>query len=237
MSGDEEGLQELETRVAEALESYRERAVELSKARRLWARRLEGRVAADLRELAFGKAVFEVQQRHRRKESSSLVIAGEPVEFGEQGLDQVVFMFSPNPGEELRPLAKVASGGELSRLYLAVQLAARGDQEEAANTTTLVFDEVDAGISGAEAAVLGSKLRRLAAGGQVLAVTHLPQVASQADCHYKVSKLVDRGRTRTHIERLQDDGRVEEVARMLAGSEITELSLSHARELIVGANA
>jgi DNA repair protein RecN (Recombination protein N) len=148
----------------------------------------------------------------------------------------VVFLFSPNPGEELRPLARVASGGELSRLYLAVQLAARGGA--GAEGTTLVFDEVDAGISGAEAATLGVRLRRLGAGGgQVLAVTHLPQVASQADVHFKVSKEVREGRTRTRLVRLGEDGRVEEVARMLAGSEITELSLSHARELIVGANA
>ncbi|MEM1206954.1 MAG: hypothetical protein AAGN66_27220, partial [Acidobacteriota bacterium] len=139
----------------------------------------------------------------------------------------------PNPGEEAGPLAKVASGGELSRLYLAVQLASRGDDGAAAGAT-LVFDEVDTGIGGAEAAELGAKVRRLARGGQVFAVTHLPQVASQADTHFKVKKDVQGGRTRTAVDRLSADGRVEEIARMLAGSKITELSLSHARELITG---
>lgn len=236
LSGDESSLLALQAEVSAALTSLRERALELSKARRRWARALERRVTADLRELALGKAVFEVKLHTRRRATSPLLVAGEPVEFNEQGLDQVVFMFSPNPGEELRPLAKVASGGELSRLYLAVQLAARGDDPAASAPITLVFDEVDTGISGAEAAVLGSKLRRLAVGGQVLAVTHLPQVASQGDVHFKVSKLVESGRTRTRIEKLREGARVEEVARMLAGSEITELSLSHARELIVGPN-
>ncbi len=237
LSGDESSLAELEARARDALSTVREGALELSKARRGWARTLERRVTDHLRELSLGKAVFEVELRTRRKESSPLRIAGEPVEFNALGIDQVVYQFTPNPGEELRPLAKVASGGELSRLYLAVQLAAGGDRESEGPPVTLVFDEVDAGISGAEAAVLGAKLRRLAAGGQVLAVTHLPQVASQADVHYKVSKVVESGRTRTRIEELREEGRVEEVARMLAGSEITELSLSHARELIVGANA
>jgi DNA repair protein RecN (Recombination protein N) len=156
----------------------------------------------------------------------------------------------------------VASGGELSRLYLAVQLSSRSAADAADGThakgkiqapapegavngrsagPTLVFDEVDAGISGAEAAVLGAKLRRLAGaashipGGQVLAVTHLPQVASHADVHFRVRKHVADGRTRTQVERLGDSGRVDEVARMLAGSEVTELSRTHAQELIAGA--
>ena len=100
-----------------------------------------------------------------------------------------------------------------------------------------MFDEVDAGVGGAEAAVLGGKLKSLARGGQILAVTHLPQVASCADLHFKIQKQVRKGRTYTRLRRLEDDGRVEEVARMLAGSEVTELSRSHARELIVGAEA
>ena len=143
----------------------------------------------------------------------------------------MVFLFAPNPGEEPRPLARIASGGELSRLFLALQLAAKSEGSEA----TLVFDEVDAGIGGAEAAALGKKLQRLASGGQILAVTHLPQVASAADHHYRVAKKVTGGRTRVAVEALDTSGRTEEVARMLAGSKVTDLSLSHARELISGA--
>lgn len=226
-------LEELERQAAEALTIYREVAEKLSVARRQWAGILIERVEKELVDLALDKARFEVALEPRRRSSSPLEIAGEAVEIGERGYDQVVFMFSPNPGEELRPLAKVASGGELSRLYLAVQLAVQ-DSGSGVIPVTLVFDEVDSGISGAEAALLGGKLRRLAQGGQVLAVTHLPQVASQADIHFKVSKKVRQGRTHTELERLEATGRIEEVARMLAGSEVTELSLSHARELIAG---
>lgn len=234
LESDEATLEEIEEEVAEALETYREAAVELSKARRAWAKRLGRRVEEDLKELAFDKARFAVLCETRAKSSSPLLVGGEPVEFGELGVDHVIFMFSPNPGEELRPLARVASGGELSRLYLAVQLAARGEGGPG-SSATLVFDEVDAGISGAEAATLGRKLRRLARGGQILCVTHLPQVASCADVHFKVKKEVRDGRTFTAVDHLESDRQVEEVARMLAGSELTELSLSHARELIAGA--
>src|SRR6185295_8078735 len=109
----------------------------------------------------------------------------------------------------------------------------RGEAEKA--NPTLVFDEVDTGIGGAEAAALGAKLQRLARKGQILAVTHLPQVASHADVHFRVSKQVDGGRTSVRVEALDGATRVEEVARMLAGKKITDLSLSHARELIAGA--
>ena len=118
------------------------------------------------------------------------MIDGEEVDFGREGIDQVVFLFAPNPGEPPRPLARIASGGELSRIHLALQLASRGEAEKA--HPTLVFDEVDTGIGGAEAAALGAKLQRLAKGGQILAVTHLPQVASYGDLHFKVSKTGGR---------------------------------------------
>ena len=161
------------------------------------------------------------------------MIENEEIDFGRDGIDQVVFLFAPNPGEPPRPLARIASGGELSRIHLALQLASRGEAEKA--RPTLVFDEVDTGIGGAEAAALGAKLQRLAKGGQILAVTHLPQVASHADLHFKVSKRVDGGRTSVQVEELDAGARVEEVARMLAGKKVTETSLSHARELIDGA--
>ncbi|MCP4656577.1 MAG: DNA repair protein RecN [bacterium] len=235
LEGDESARAELDAQVGEALDAFKAAATELSQGRRRWAELLGKRVLRDLRELAFDKARFTVWLERRKRSSSPLVIAAEPVEFSELGFDQVVFAFSPNPGEELRPLAKAASGGELSRLYLAVQLAARAEGRTA-SSTALVFDEVDVGIGGAQAAALGGKLRRLAQGGQILAVTHLPQVASYADRHFKVHKQVRKGRTYTEVDLLSGELRAEEVARMLAGSEITELSLSHARELI-GAGA
>ncbi len=233
LESDESALEELQAEVGRTLEVYRQAAGELSAARRDWGERLAAGVKKELRDLALGKARFVVRLERRKRAGSPLEVTGEGVEFSELGYDQVVYQFSPNPGEEPRPLAKVASGGELSRLYLAVQLAARGRRR--GGSTTLVFDEVDAGVGGAEAAELGAKLKRLARQGQILAVTHLPQVASFADRHFKVHKRVMKGRTRTAIEPLGDDARVEEIARMLAGTEVTELSRSHARELIVEA--
>ncbi len=238
LSGDEHSREALDKELGEAFAAYREAATKLSTARRRWAGKLEQAVRGELAELALERARFAVTLECRRRAGSRLQIDGVETEFGEHGYDQVVYRFSPNPGEDLRPLAKVASGGELSRLYLAVQLASRGTSgvsAAAATSSTMVFDEVDAGVGGAEAAALGSKLRRLAQGGQILAVTHLPQVASCADLHYKASKVVRGGRTHTELLHLDDQVRAAEIARMLGGSEVTELSLQHARELIAGA--
>ncbi len=219
LEGDDADRDELEARVAAALAEYNEVALALSRAREAWGKALVERIETELKDLGLARARLAVGLERRSP--------------GREGSDQVVFLFAPNPGEEPRPLARIASGGELSRIHLALQLAAHGETEEA--RPTLVFDEVDTGIGGAEAAALGKKLQRLAHGGQILAVTHLPQVASHADLHFKVSKHVDGGRTRVRVEELAAAPRVEEVARMLAGQEVTRLSLSHAQELIAGA--
>lgn len=233
LEGDAENKEELEARVAAALQEYRDAALALSKARERWGKALVERIEGELKDLGLARARLGVALERRRRADSPLAIDGVQVDFGREGIDQVVFLFAPNPGEEPRPLARIASGGELSRIHLALQLAAHGETEQA--RPTLVFDEVDTGIGGAEAAALGRKLQRLAQGGQILAVTHLPQVASHADAHFKVSKKVDKGRTRVQVDELSTDARVDEVARMLAGSEVTPTSLSHARELIEGA--
>ena len=233
LEGDDANRDELEAKVAAALKEYREAALALSKAREAWGKALVERIEGELKDLGLARARLAVALEHRRRAGSPLMVEGEEVDFGRDGVDQVVFLFAPNPGEAPRPLAKIASGGELSRIHLALQLASRGEAEKA--NPTLVFDEVDTGIGGAEAAALGAKLQRLAKGGQILAVTHLPQVASHADLHFKVSKKVDGGRTSVRVEELGSDSRVEEVARMLAGKKITDLSLSHAQELISGA--
>jgi DNA repair protein RecN (Recombination protein N) len=233
LEGEGEGQEELAVREAATLEEYREAALALSRARAGWGEALVEGIQAELADLGLGRARLAVRLERRRRADSRLLVDGEPVEMGREGIDQVVLTFAPNPGEEPRPLAKIASGGELSRLYLALQLAARGPAPEAEETRpALVFDEVDAGLGGAEAAALGRKLQRLAGGGQILAVTHLPQVASHADLHFRVSKRVEAGRTLVAVEELRRTGRVDEVARMLAGSEVTPLSRSHAEELI-----
>ena len=231
LEGDAENRDELEGKVAAALAAYREAALALSKAREAWGKALTERIEGELKDLGLARARLSVALERRRRAGSPLIIDGEETDFGRDGVDQVVFLFAPNPGEPPRPLARIASGGELSRIHLALQLATRGESAH----PTLVFDEVDTGIGGAEAAALGAKLQRLAKGGQILAVTHLPQVASYGDLHFRVSKKVDGGRTSVKVEELEGKSRVEEVARMLAGKEITDTSLSHARELIAGA--
>jgi len=231
LEGDAENRDELEGKVAAALAAYREAALALSKAREAWGKALTERIEGELKDLGLARARLSVALERRRRAGSPLIIDGEETDFGRDGVDQVVFLFAPNPGEPPRPLARIASGGELSRIHLALQLATRGESAH----PTLVFDEVDTGIGGAEAAALGAKLQRLAKGGQILAVTHLPQVASHGDLHFKVSKKVDGGRTSVKVEELEGKARVEEVARMLAGKQITDTSLSHARELIAGA--
>jgi DNA repair protein RecN (Recombination protein N) len=235
LTTDEEGRQAVERQVAAALAAYREAAGELSAARARWAEALARRVSAELADLALPKARLSVDLTRRRRSGSPLLVSGEETEFGAAGWDQVVFGFTPNPGEETRPLARIASGGELARVYLALQLAVRG--EGVASGATMVFDEVDAGIGGREAAAVGRKLRRLARGGQILAVTHLPQVAAFADRHFRTRKNVSDGRTFVSLHELGSDERVEEVARMLAGAEITDLSRSHARDLIASGAA
>ena len=225
---------ELEAKVTAALERYREAAIELSERRRAWAKTLATRVRRELADLALPKARLEIELERRPREGSPLVLDGRPIEFGEHGIDAVTFAFSPNPGEELRPLQRVASGGELSRVYLALQLVGR---DRKGRGPTLVFDEIDAGVGGVEAVVLGRKLRDLARGGQILSVTHLPQVASLGDHHWKVAKDVRGGRTFVAVRPLAGRERVDEVARMLGGEEAAAAARDHAEAMLLEAEA
>ncbi len=146
----------------------------------------------------------------------------------EQGIDAAECYLSANVGEDLRPLAKIASGGELSRVMLAIRtLAAAGTPGK-----TLIFDEIDAGIGGRVADVVGKKLSQIGDAYQVLCITHLPQIAASGDAHFQISKLVTQGRTQTRVARLALDARIEEVARMMGGAAPTEASRAAARELL-----
>jgi DNA repair protein RecN (Recombination protein N) len=162
-----------------------------------------------------------------------------------QGIDSAEFFVSPNPGEELRPLARIVSGGELSRLMLAVKVltfharlaeaerdAPSSERVRGAGAPGLIFDEVDAGIGGRVADVVGRKLRALGSAFQVLCITHLPQIAAYADTHVQIDKRVERGRTSTMVRRLDDQGRVDELSRMLGGEAITEGLRRSAREML-----
>lgn len=147
------------------------------------------------------------------------------------GIDEIDFLISANPGQATQPLAKIASGGELSRMSLAIQVIASDGSE----IPTMVFDEVDSGVGGGVAEMVGRRLQELGVNRQVLCVTHLPQVASLADQHFRISKVSDGKSTRTRLHVLEKEERVEELARMLGGVEITQKTLDHAAEMLAGA--
>lgn len=213
-------LADLDRRLAAAAAKYVAAAGRLSTARREAAAALDRKVSALMQDLGMPGGVFATR-----------IDSPEPPQFAEHGNDDIEFLVSANPGQPLRPLAKTASGGELSRISLALQVATLN----AAHLPCLVFDEVDAGVGGAVAEMVGRQLRELAASGQVLCVTHLPQVASQAGRQLRVSKQTARGVTRTRLEALDEDSRVEELARMLGGASITDRTRDHAREMLEAA--
>jgi DNA repair protein RecN (Recombination protein N) len=211
---------ELEKRLGAARDSYVQAARKLTSGRQEAAAALDRKVTEFMQSLGMPGGVFRTR-----------VEPQEPPAYSPHGNDDIEFLVSANPGQPPRPLAKVASGGELSRISLALQVAA----VEAAHLPCLVFDEVDAGVGGAVAEMVGRQLRALASRGQVLCVTHLPQVASQSDHQLRVSKSVVDGATRTRIEVLDEAARVEELARMLGGTTITDRTREHAREMLESA--
>jgi DNA repair protein RecN (Recombination protein N) len=207
-------------------------ADKLSKLRRGKARALQGAVEKELQELAMAGTRFQVELSREEQSGSPVQLGGKAIRCDAHGVDTVRFLMSANPGEDLRPLARIASGGELSRLMLALEGALRQGAGREAAAGCLVFDEVDAGIGGRVAAVVGGKLQRLSQERQVLCVTHLPQIASRADAHFHIEKKVERGRTRTSVRPLDRDARLAEVARMLGGARVTRATREHAAELI-----
>ncbi|MEO6206926.1 MAG: DNA repair protein RecN [Candidatus Limnocylindrales bacterium] len=203
---------------------------ELSAARTAAATTLSSAAAEVLVELGFPSGVFDVAvgRRSAGVGDAAVEVGGDAVAFDASGIDQVVYRLAPNPGEPARPLARIASGGELSRVALAVkQILAEADA-----TPTLVFDEVDTGIGGRSADPIGRSLWGLARRHQVLCVTHLPQIAAHADAHFRIAKRDRDGRTVTVVERLDREGRIVELAAMLGGGPREASSLAAARELL-----
>jgi DNA repair protein RecN (Recombination protein N) len=198
---------------------YLSAARELSRRRRESAGPFAREVEALLAELAMARTRFEVR--------FNAVELG-PEEWGDAGIDRGEFYVSPNPGEELRPLARIVSGGELSRVMLALKTMAAGNDPG----KTLIFDEVDAGIGGRVADVVGMRLRALGERFQVLCITHLPQIAAQATTHFRIEKNVRAGRTLTSVEQLSAAPRVEEIARMIGGNVVTDAVRATAMELL-----
>jgi DNA repair protein RecN (Recombination protein N) len=209
---------ELAKELEAAASDYREAAGRLSELRRSAAGEFVGRLEAALADLAMSRTRCDVRFLPGRGQDS----------WTERGSDEAEIYISPNPGEDLRPLARVASGGELSRIMLAVKTLASTD----APGKTLIFDEVDAGIGGAVADVVGARLRALGRDFQVLCITHLPQIAAYGTAHFHIAKGVRGERTVTDVRRLAVRDREEELARMIAGVEVSASVRASAREML-----
>jgi DNA repair protein RecN (Recombination protein N) len=219
LTGAGERAEDLITALDAAAVAYVAVARDLSRKRRTAAVRFARDLEALLAELAMARTRFEVRFNEGELPEAA---------WSERGIDQAEFFVSPNPGEDLRPLARIVSGGELSRVMLALKTLAAED----APGKTLIFDEVDAGIGGRVADVVGSRLQALGERFQVLCITHLPQIAARGGTQFAIEKSVRGSRTVTRVDRLDNDGRVEEVARMIGGASVTDQVRSSARELL-----
>jgi DNA repair protein RecN (Recombination protein N) len=220
----DEILKQLRTSLEKAAAEYRNVATELSSTRKAAATRLGKLAEAQINSLAM-KVKFEVALQAHTQETV----------WTTQGWDEVECRISTNPGEPMKMLTEIASGGELSRVMLALKVAVEESSSKSKKKTTprtLVFDEIDIGIGGRAAEAVGQKLKALSRGQQVLCVTHLPQIAAFADQHLAVEKREDHGRTRTQIRVLDDRARTHEVARMVSGAKVTDTSLQHAAQMI-----
>ena len=212
-----EQIDRLNASIAAAHTELMKRGEALSKRRVKEAARLAKAITAHLHDLGFLKAGFEIHVT--------------PCDPEPEGMDRVSFGFAPNPGEPMRALRAIASSGEIARVMLAVKAVLSTHDR----IPVLVFDEIDANIGGEIGRAVGQKLHAVAKDHQVLCITHLPQSAVYGDCHYRVEKRVEKGRTRNHIRRLDDAERVDEIARMLGGKDLTSVVEAHARELLAGA--
>jgi DNA repair protein RecN (Recombination protein N) len=226
----EEEISALERSFETARHGAWEAASALSVKRQRVAKRFKKEMEKEAKQLGMPDTVFEVHfiDLSDAEDAPPFILGGKKL--GELGSDQVEFCFSPNRGEPPKPLARIASGGELSRLMLAIKSLAL----TAGGSPTLLFDEVDAGIGGSVAEIVGKKLKQVAASHQILCVTHLPQIAALADSHHIVRKEVVKDRTSTTVDKLKEGERIEEVARMLGGIKITERTRRHAEEMVRG---
>ena len=226
MENKEQILAELRTQLAEAADHYRKTAFTLSRKRQHAAHKLEKSVETEINDLSM-RAQFAIAVEENEGEEH----------WTSGGFNQVVYRIATNPGEPMRPLEEIASGGELSRVMLALKCCVEADansggRKKAASQRTLVFDEIDTGIGGRAAEAVGRKLKSLSRGNQILCVTHLPQIATFADQHYLIEKRAAAGRTKTTVCQITGDERTEEVARMLSGAKLTDTSRKHAEQMI-----
>ncbi len=218
----QETLEALDREIGTTFAAYSAKAAELTKRRSRAARELERLIEKEIAQLGMKNAKFGV------KITTTAADPADAEKIRDAGLDDVEFLISPNPGEQLKPLRKIASGGELSRVMLALKAIGKEKEE----LKTLIFDEIDTGIGGKTAEFIAQKLRDLSRRHQILCITHLPQIASFAAHHYRIEKRVEKDRTFTTVSRLDFEQRVEEIARLVSGSHVTPTSLQHAREML-----
>ena len=227
----EEEIARIEDEVARVRASLGALSASLHGVRVRAARALEEQVKAELADLNMGSSVFCVSFS-AKEDPQGVPVGDRLLAVGPNGTDAVEFLLSANPGEPAKPLARIASGGEISRVMLALKSILASVDE----VGTLIFDEIDAGIGGRTATAVGEKLAATSRMRQVVCVTHLAQIASMADIHYAISKVEKDGRTRTVVERLEGEARVAEIARMLGGAELTPTTFKHAREMLQAAS-
>jgi DNA repair protein RecN (Recombination protein N) len=224
LTGGGEEADELQKRLDAAAATFLERARKLSRSRRAAAKPFAREIETLLADLAMTRTRFEV--RFNQSEPG-------PEGWNERGVDQAEFFLSPNVGEDVRPLARIVSGGELSRVMLALKtMGAASAKARASTTRTLIFDEVDAGIGGRVADVVGMKLRDLGEEFQVVCITHLAQIAARATTHFHIDKSVRGTRTITNVARMEHEGRVDEIARMIGGAQVTDSARTTARDML-----
>jgi DNA repair protein RecN (Recombination protein N) len=226
-----DSIKELQEKIKKARGECGRLAAELSKTRKASAKKAEKEIREALKNLGIENSVFKVnidQQAADKSDNHFITVNGAPFRYNYNGIDEVEFFISTNKGEDLKPLIKVASGGEVSRIMLALKASlAKNDR-----LPLLIFDEIDTGVSGRIARKVGEALHDLASFHQVIAITHLPQIAGLADHHFAVEKKVIEGRVVSAIRLLDEDERIREVAKLMSGENITEASLSGARELM-----
>ncbi|MBC2241128.1 DNA repair protein RecN [Listeria booriae] len=219
LSDRETHLGQLEKELDNAKQDLQKLAEKLTTIRQKAAKQLEKQIKNELNQLYMEKAIFQVN------------FATPASEFTENGIDKVAFYMSTNPGEPLKPLSRIASGGELSRMMLALKTIFSRHQ----GITSIIFDEVDTGVSGRVAQAIAEKIYAVAVGSQVLCISHLPQVAAMADHHFYISKTTTANRTMTSVTALSGDEKVEEISRMIAGIEVTDVTKQHATEMLTQA--
>lgn len=224
----EERVETLESDLSDLRQALKSLAITLSDKRQQAAVRLQEAVQQELQELNMAHPIFYIDCNLRRHAEGDVTVGTERVALTADGIDEVTYLFTSNPGQDPKPLARIASGGELSRVMLALKsVLAREDQ-----MPTLIFDEVDAGIGGQTARVVGEKLHRIARSHQIFCITHLPQIASHGDQHYRVDKSEEAGQTTSQLRTLNFAERIDEIARMSGGAEITEVTRRHAEEML-----